>query len=61
MPAMSVPAGFTADGLPVGIEFVAKPYDEPTVFRLGYAFEQSTHHRRAPDSTPALSEAPATA
>jgi Asp-tRNA(Asn)/Glu-tRNA(Gln) amidotransferase A subunit family amidase len=31
---------------------VAKPYDEPTVFRLGYAFEQTTH-RRAPQSAPA--------
>jgi amidase len=48
MPAMSVPAGFTDDGLPVGLEFVAKPYDEPTMFRLGYAFEQATGHRRAP-------------
>jgi amidase len=47
-PAMSVPAGFTGDGLPVGLEFVAPPYDEPTVFRLGYAFEQATQHRRAP-------------
>ena len=59
MPAMSVPAGFTADGLPVGLEFVAKPYDEPTVFRLGYAFEQNTRHRRAPESAPELSAAPA--
>src|ERR687885_635329 len=42
MAAMSVPAGFTEDRLPVGLEFVAKPYDEPTVFRLGYAFEQAT-------------------
>jgi amidase len=47
-PAMTVPAGFTADGLPVGLEFVAAPYDEATVFRLGYAFEQATNHRRAP-------------
>jgi amidase len=47
-PAMSVPAGFTSDGLPVGLEFVAAPYDEPTVFRLGYAFERATQHRRAP-------------
>src|SRR3954452_14199163 len=47
-PAMSVPVGFTADGLPVGREFLAAPYDEPTVFRLGYAFEQATRHRRAP-------------
>jgi amidase len=48
-PAMTVPAGFTSDGLPVGLEFVAAPYDEATVFRLGYAFEQATRHRRAPE------------
>jgi amidase len=58
MAAMSVPAGFTDAGLPVGLEFVAKPYDEPTVFRLGYAFEQTTSHRRAPAG---LSEQAATA
>jgi len=58
-PAMSVPAGFTADGLPVGLEIVAKPYDEPTVFRFGYAFEQATHHRRAPESAPELTAQPA--
>ena len=48
-PAITVPAGFTGDGLPVGLEFVAAPYDEATVFRLGYAFEQATGHRRAPE------------
>lgn len=50
MPAMSVPAGFTDDGLPVGLEFVALPYDESTMFRLGYAFEQAADHRQAPAS-----------
>jgi len=59
MPAMTVPAGFTNSGLPVGLEFVAKPYDEPTVFRLGYAFEQATHHRRPPESAPELAVATA--
>jgi amidase len=37
MAAMTVPAGFTEQGLPVGLEFVAKPYDEPTVFRRARA------------------------
>ncbi len=49
MPAMTVPAGFSAAGLPVGIEFLALPYGEPTLFRLGYAFEQATRHRRTPN------------
>jgi Asp-tRNA(Asn)/Glu-tRNA(Gln) amidotransferase A subunit family amidase len=43
-----VPAGFADDRLPVGLEMMGKPYDEPTLFRLAYAFEQATRHRRAP-------------
>jgi Asp-tRNA(Asn)/Glu-tRNA(Gln) amidotransferase A subunit family amidase len=53
-PAMSVPAGFTTDGLPVGIEFMARPYAEATLFRFAYAYEQATHHRKPPASTPVL-------
>lgn len=53
-PAMSVPAGFTSDGIPVGIEFMARPFAEATLFKLGYAYEQGTHHRRHPTLTPAL-------
>ena len=52
-PAITVPAGFTGDGLPVGLEIVAPPYDEPTVFRLGYAFERVTRHRQAPSAAAA--------
>jgi amidase len=48
MPSICLPAGFSEDGLPVGLEFVAPPYHEPSLFRLGYAFEQATKHRRAP-------------
>jgi len=53
-PAMTVPAGFTADGLPVGLEFMGRPFAEPTLFKLAYAYEQGTHHRKAPTSTPAV-------
>ena len=53
-PAMTVPAGFTADGLPVGLEFMARAFAEPTLFRLAYAYEQGTHHRMPPQTTPAL-------
>lgn len=54
MPAATVPAGFSDEGLPVGLEFLVKPYAEPAMFRLAYAFEQATAHRRAPASTPEL-------
>jgi amidase len=51
---MTVPSGFTEDGLPVGITFFGKPYSEPLLLKLAYAYEQATHHRRPPESTPAL-------
>ncbi|MBI2188943.1 MAG: amidase [Acidobacteria bacterium] len=53
-PALTVPAGFTSDGMPVGLELVGRPYAEPTLFRLGFAFEQATDHRKPPSTTPAL-------
>lgn len=48
-PAISVPAGYTTLGLPVGIEFLARPFEEPTLIELAYAYEQKTHHRRPPE------------
>jgi len=53
-PALTVPAGFTTDGLPVGIEFMGRAFSEGTLLRLAYAYEQATHNRRPPASTPAL-------
>lgn len=54
LPAATVPAGFSDDGLPIGLEIMVKPYAEPTLFRFAYAFEQATNHRRPPASTPEL-------
>jgi len=49
-PAISVPAGFTPTGLPVGIQIVGRHRDEWSVLQLAYAFEQATGHRkRRPD------------
>jgi amidase len=49
-PAMSVPGGFTASGLPVGIQIVGRHRDEWSVLQLAHAFEQVTRHgsRRPP-------------
>jgi aspartyl-tRNA(Asn)/glutamyl-tRNA(Gln) amidotransferase subunit A len=42
LPAISVPCGFTRGNLPVGLQIAAQPFDEATVFRVAYAFEQTT-------------------
>jgi len=52
--SMTVPSGFTTDNLPVGITFFGRPYSEPTLLKLAYAYEQATHHRTPPKTTPAL-------
>jgi Asp-tRNA(Asn)/Glu-tRNA(Gln) amidotransferase A subunit family amidase len=53
-PALTVPAGFTREDLPVGLEFLGRPFSEKDLLDLGYAFEQGTHHRHPPATTPAL-------
>jgi aspartyl-tRNA(Asn)/glutamyl-tRNA(Gln) amidotransferase subunit A len=50
-PAMSVCAGFGEGGLPVALQLVGKPFEEPTLFRIADAFEKATPFR---DSRPAL-------
>ncbi len=45
-PAISVPAGFTAAGLPVGIQIVGRHRDEWSVLQIAHAFEQATRHGR---------------
>jgi Asp-tRNA(Asn)/Glu-tRNA(Gln) amidotransferase A subunit family amidase len=52
VPSIVVPAGFTVDGLPAGITFLGRPYDDANMIRFAYAYEQATGHRSAPSSTP---------
>jgi aspartyl-tRNA(Asn)/glutamyl-tRNA(Gln) amidotransferase subunit A len=42
LPSLSVPAGFTADGLPLGVQIIGKPFAEPEILQFGYALEQNT-------------------
>src|SRR5207249_319009 len=42
VPALSVPCGFTGAGLPIGLQLVARPFGEETLFKTAYAYEQST-------------------
>ena len=51
-PALTVPAGFTTDLLPVGLEFLGRPFTEEMLLGFGYAYEQATQHRRPPPTTP---------
>ncbi len=48
IPALSIPAGF-ADGLPVGMQIMGKPFSEEMLLRIGFAYEQATDwHQRIP-------------
>src|SRR5437762_371942 len=42
LPAISVPCGFSSDGLPIGLQLTGRPWDEPTILRLGDAYERDT-------------------
>ncbi len=59
LPAITVPAGFAEDDMPVGVELLGRPWAEPRLIELAYAYEQATGHRRAPDFTPSLVAPPA--
>jgi aspartyl-tRNA(Asn)/glutamyl-tRNA(Gln) amidotransferase subunit A len=49
-PVASVPCGFTADGLPIGVQIVGRPFDEATVLRVADAYQRASdwHTRRPP-------------
>ncbi len=45
LPAISVPSGLSKDGLPIGLQIIAKPFDEETVFRAAYIIEQNSEFK----------------
>ena len=52
MPSVSVPCGFDKDGLPIGLQIAGKPFDEKTILRVAFAYEQATDwHDRHPSVT----------
>ncbi len=57
LPAITVPAGFTPAGFPVGVELIGRRFAEPTLLALAYDYERATHHRRPPAMTPAVASA----
>jgi len=49
LPAISIPAGF-ADGLPIGMQIIGKPFAEETLLKIAYAYQQATEsHKRRPN------------
>jgi Asp-tRNA(Asn)/Glu-tRNA(Gln) amidotransferase A subunit family amidase len=54
-PAINVPMGFTRGGtLPAGMSIYGRAWSEPALLKIAYAYEQLTHHRRPPSTTPPL-------
>jgi Asp-tRNA(Asn)/Glu-tRNA(Gln) amidotransferase A subunit family amidase len=54
VPSVAVPAGFTASNLPAGITFLGRPFSDSLMITLAYSYEQATHHRVLPPTTPVL-------
>jgi Asp-tRNA(Asn)/Glu-tRNA(Gln) amidotransferase A subunit family amidase len=54
LPAIVAPAGLNNEGLPIAIEFLGKPFTEPKLIQLVHAYEQASHARVAPATTPHL-------
>ena len=48
-PAMSVPIGFSEEGLPIGMELLGTEFSEPTLIKLAYSYQEGTEHRQAPE------------
>ena len=59
LPAITVPAGFADDDMPVGVELLGRAWAESRLIELAFAYEQGTRHRRPPDFTPSLVTPPA--
>lgn len=50
LPAISVPCGFDSNGLPIGLQIIGKAFDEETILRVAYCFEQNTaFHKQKPN------------
>ncbi|MCC7347502.1 MAG: hypothetical protein IT538_08900 [Variibacter sp.] len=53
-PAAVVPMGYSYEDLPSGLQIIGRPWSEPLLIALAYAYEQATHHRKPPASVPPL-------
>jgi len=53
-PAAVVPMGYTYEDLPSGLQIVGRPWTEPMLLEIAYAYEQASRHRKPPATTPRL-------
>ncbi|HSF16984.1 MAG TPA: amidase family protein [Vicinamibacteria bacterium] len=58
LPAFSLPAGLTEDGVPVGIELLGKPFSEPDLIAMAFDYERAARPRVPPQRTPSLKSGP---
>jgi aspartyl-tRNA(Asn)/glutamyl-tRNA(Gln) amidotransferase subunit A len=50
VPGLSIPCGFTSENLPIGLQIIAKHFDEASIFKIAYAYEHSTGwYKRKPN------------
>ena len=54
MPAIVVPAGWDAEGLPLAMEIMGRPFSDAALLRIAHGYEQASKHRSPPKSTPPL-------
>jgi Asp-tRNA(Asn)/Glu-tRNA(Gln) amidotransferase A subunit family amidase len=54
LPAVIMPGGYTTKNLPIGIQFVGKPFDDLTLLQVAHGYEQASRRRKPPATTPAL-------
>ena len=51
VPGISVPCGFSTEGLPLGLQIIGKHFDEGTIYRVAHAYEQATdYHKQLPQA-----------
>ncbi len=49
-PCLTIPMGYNEEGRPFGLTFIARPFEEDKLLKMGYAFEQATKARKAPEN-----------
>jgi amidase len=53
-PAAVVPMGYSHESLPSGLQLIGRPWSEPILIEIAYAYEQATRHRVPPSTVPPL-------